>query len=152
MSKNGKTSGYDILEKVRAGKTDITENQRIKLLNYLYEFNYSNLKSTTPRRKDKAVELVKSTCEELNIDSAGIETAPEKVINGIKFGAGLSDSKLPFNEVAYKNKWAKDNLDHLHLTVPKGTKDRIKKAALPDSVNSFILKAIEDKITKNPEE
>ena len=44
----------------------------------------------------------------------------------------------------------KENKDRVNLIVPKGTKERIRQAAAPDSVNSFILKAIEDKIKKGP--
>lgn len=104
MAKNGKLSGYEVLERIKAGRTEIPENQRIKLLNYLYEREFQNAgrvsrkkyppaNGITDRRKRYAVEQVKNICEELGVDSAGIETAPSKVVCGILIGSGISELK-----------------------------------------------------------
>ena len=82
-------------------------------------------------------------------DNDGIYPERMGCAGRIEFGIKLG--KEPFNETTYKNEWTKANKDRVNLIVPKGTKERIRQAAAPDSVNSFILKAIEDKIKKDPE-
>lgn len=44
-----------------------------------------------------------------------------------------------------KNKWQKENIDRINLTMPKGRKDEIKAYAdsVGESVNGFINRAID---------
>lgn len=48
----------------------------------------------------------------------------------------------------YKNKWQKENVDRVNLTMPKGRKAEIKAHAeqCGKSLNGFINEAIEEKI------
>lgn len=47
---------------------------------------------------------------------------------------------------AYKNNWAKEKLDRINLTVPKGEKDPIQShaAAHGESITAFIQRAIRE--------
>ncbi len=49
-----------------------------------------------------------------------------------------------FNETEYKNRFIKEKYDRINLTVPKGQKEMLKKAAAEagESVNEYINKAI----------
>ena len=51
----------------------------------------------------------------------------------------------------YKNKWQKENVDRINLTMPKGQKERIKVHAesLNESVNSFINRAISEAMARD---
>ena len=51
----------------------------------------------------------------------------------------------------YKNKWQKENVDRINLTMPKGHKERIKVHAesLNESVNSFINRAISEAMARD---
>lgn len=44
--------------------------------------------------------------------------------------------------------WQKENTDRINFTMPKGTKERIKKAALSEGVtpSEYIRQAIEEKL------
>lgn len=54
-------------------------------------------------------------------------------------------------KTAYKNDWLKKNCDRINLTVPKGKKEKVKAFAKikGDSLNSFIVKAIDEKIERD---
>lgn len=54
--------------------------------------------------------------------------------------------KTQFDATVYKNQWVAENKDRINLVVPKGLKERIKQAAAPNSINSFIINAINDKL------
>lgn len=49
-----------------------------------------------------------------------------------------------FNETEYKNKFIKEKYDRINLTMPKGGKEELKKAAedAGESVNEYINRAI----------
>ena len=55
---------------------------------------------------------------------------------------------MPVSKAQQKavNKYMKENYDRVNLTLPKGTKDRIKAAAGDQSVNAWIGQAIEMRI------
>ena len=50
-----------------------------------------------------------------------------------------------FNETEYKNKFIKEKYDRINLTMPKGGKEELKKAAedAGESVNEYINRAIQ---------
>lgn len=54
-------------------------------------------------------------------------------------------------ETAYKNKWVKEKLDRVNLTLPKGRKDIIKNHAEAhgESLNSFINRAITETMERD---
>lgn len=54
-------------------------------------------------------------------------------------------------ETAYKNKWVKEKLDRVNLTLPKGRKDIIKNHAevRGESLNSFINRAITETMERD---
>lgn len=45
-----------------------------------------------------------------------------------------------------KNAWAARNYDRISVTLPKGRKEEIKKLIAPQSINSFINQAINEKL------
>lgn len=51
----------------------------------------------------------------------------------------------------YKNNWARDNLDRINLTVPKGKKKLIQDHAIArgESLNGFIARAIEEAMQRD---
>ena len=53
-----------------------------------------------------------------------------------------------FNQIAYQNEYIKEKYDRINLTVPKGRKEEIKKAAAAagQSVNEYINRLIDEKI------
>lgn len=55
---------------------------------------------------------------------------------------------------AYKNKFQKENYDRINLVVSKGKKDEIKSFAElhGESLNSFVNKAIDEKMQRETEE
>lgn len=55
-----------------------------------------------------------------------------------------------FDEVKYKNDFARENYDRISLMVPKGRKEVIKQIAKANgqSVNEFINLAIEERMQK----
>lgn len=55
-----------------------------------------------------------------------------------------------FNQFAYQNEYIKEKYDRINLTVPKGRKEEIKKAAAAagKSVNEYINSLIDEKIGK----
>lgn len=55
-----------------------------------------------------------------------------------------------FNQIAYQNEYIKEKYDRINLTVPKGRKEDIKKAAAAagQSVNEFINSLIDEKLSK----
>lgn len=55
-----------------------------------------------------------------------------------------------FDKVAYDNAFIAKNYDRVNLTLPKGEKEKIKKAAdaVGMSVNGFIQEAIREKMNK----
>lgn len=57
-------------------------------------------------------------------------------------------------ETAYKNKWVKEKLDRVNLTLPKGRKDIIKDHAEAhgESLNSFINRAITETMERDNQE
>lgn len=57
-------------------------------------------------------------------------------------------------ETAYKNKWVKEKLDRVNLTLPKGRKDIIKNHAEAhgESLNSFINRAITETMERDNQE
>lgn len=54
----------------------------------------------------------------------------------------------------YKNQWQKENVDRVNLTMPKGKKGLIKEyaAAVGESVNAYINKAIDERMERDKEE
>lgn len=55
-----------------------------------------------------------------------------------------------FNETEYKNKFIKEKYDRINLTMPKGEKEELKKAAedAGESVNEYINRAIQLRMGK----
>lgn len=55
-----------------------------------------------------------------------------------------------FDKIAYNNKFINKTYDRINLTMPKGKKDIVKQHAqtMGESVNSFINRAIDEKIKK----
>lgn len=55
-----------------------------------------------------------------------------------------------FCETEYKNNFIKENYDRVNLTLPKGKKEIIKKAAAAagESMNEYINQAILDRLKK----
>ena len=53
-----------------------------------------------------------------------------------------------------KNKWQKENIDRINLTMPKGKKEQIQAHAevQGESVNGFINRAIDNQIERDKEE
>lgn len=51
----------------------------------------------------------------------------------------------------YKNNWAKEKLDRISLTVPKGRKEELQEHAQQqgESLNAFINRAIKDAIERD---
>lgn len=52
---------------------------------------------------------------------------------------------------AAKNKWNKENLDHYHLTMPKGKKNKYMEAAKImgyENLSKMIVTAIEEKVKR----
>ena len=90
-----KISGRTVFERLQSGQKDINEAQRLKLLNHLYELAYSlnpeATRLTQGRRKAKAVEIVKRQCAELGVSSAGIDSAPSQVVDGVMYGSGMKE-------------------------------------------------------------
>lgn len=56
--------------------------------------------------------------------------------------------KAKFNETEYKNRFIKEKYDRINLTVPKGCKEELKKAAAEadESVNEYINRAISERM------
>lgn len=54
----------------------------------------------------------------------------------------------------YKNKWQKENVDRVNLTLPKGDKAKIKAHGEQrgESVNGFIGRAISETMTRDGEQ
>ena len=55
-------------------------------------------------------------------------------------------------ETESKNKWNKENLDHYHLTLPKGKKDEYKKAAKTleyGELSKLIVAAVDEKLIRD---
>lgn len=51
-------------------------------------------------------------------------------------------------QYARQNAFINEKYDRINLTLPKGTKERIRAACKEESVNAFILKAVNDEITR----
>ena len=53
-----------------------------------------------------------------------------------------------FNQFAYQNEYIKEKYDRINLTLPKGRKEEIKKAAAAEgkSVNEYINSLIDEKL------
>ena len=51
----------------------------------------------------------------------------------------------------YKNKWQKENVDRVNLTMPKGNKEKIKAHAQArgESLNGFINRAIDETMERD---
>lgn len=51
----------------------------------------------------------------------------------------------------YKNKWQQENRERINLAVPKGYKAKVKERAdaAGDSLNGYIVKAIDEKIERD---
>lgn len=60
----------------------------------------------------------------------------------------MDDKK--FCETKYKNHFIKENYDRINLTMPKGNKEIIKRAAIAagESVNEYINQAISERLEK----
>lgn len=58
--------------------------------------------------------------------------------------------KTEFNQIAYQNEYIKEKYDRINLLVPKGKKEKIRKAAeeAGKSVNEYINSLIDEKIGK----
>jgi hypothetical protein len=54
-----------------------------------------------------------------------------------------------FNQTKYINEFIKQKYDRIEVQVPKGTKDKLKKALEGKSINSFLNEVIKNKI-ENP--
>ena len=56
-----------------------------------------------------------------------------------------------FCETEYKNNFIKENYDRVNLTLPKGNKEIIKKAAVAagESMNEYINRAILERLKKS---
>jgi hypothetical protein len=54
-----------------------------------------------------------------------------------------------FNQQKYINQFKKENYDRITIEVPKGHKERLKKALDGKSANSFLNEVIKNKI-ENP--
>ena len=56
-----------------------------------------------------------------------------------------------FNQIAYQNDYIKEKYDRINLTVPKGSKEEIKKKAeaAGKSVNEYINDLIDDDFIKS---
>jgi predicted HicB family RNase H-like nuclease len=59
-----------------------------------------------------------------------------------------------FNETEYKNKFIKEKYDRINLTMPKGEKEELKKAAedAGESVNEYINRAIQLRMGKKQDD
>ena len=57
----------------------------------------------------------------------------------------MAEEKKKFNKQAYDNQFIKENYDRINLTMPKGTKERIKEAAAVRGMSNaeFIRACIE---------
>lgn len=57
------------------------------------------------------------------------------------------------NQYSYQNAWIADKRDRLNLTLPKGTKEKIRAHAekMGESVTAFVNRAIDEAIKKDCE-